>query len=226
MARSQTTTIRARQLGDLVRAEVRAMRLGPLAGGVGLTALLVGLALRHRITDPAGLVPILQIVAIALGLGFAFIFDDPSADSISSAPTSLLFRRALRVTVSAASVGAVWGAVLLAARLRAGQPIPMGIPSLYLITTLTFVVATACATGRATREGPGGIAGGPLLLLVIGLSRVLPPRFRFFEADTGHGYSTALRLAVVAVLSVAVALWASLDPGRPVRGLATLKRRR
>ena len=61
---------------------------------------------------------------------------------------------------------------------------------------------------------------------VLGLSRVLPPRFRFFEAEAGHGYSTALRLAVVAALSAAVAVWASLDPGRPVRGLATLKRRR
>ena len=226
MVRSQTTIVRARRLGDLARAEVRAMRLGPLAGSVGLTALLVGLTLRNRIIDPTGLVQTLQIVAVALGLGFAFIFDDPSADSISSVPTSLLFRRALRVTVSAASVAAVWGAVLLAARVRAGRPIPMGIPSLYLITTLTFVVATACATGRATREGPGGIAGGPLLLLVLGLSRVLPPRFRFFEAEAGHGYSTALRLAVVAALSAAVAVWASLDPGRPVRGLATLKRRR
>jgi hypothetical protein len=225
MAQPGTASVRLRQVRDLARAEVRAMRLSPLAGSIAISALVVALALRHKVTDAGVLLGPLQIVAIVLGLGFAFVFDDPAADSISSAPTSLLFRRAVRLMPSILSVAAVWGVVLLLVAARTDGSIPIGIPTLYLVASLTFVIATASATGRATREGPGGIAGGPLLLLIVGLSRVLPARFRFFEATPGQGYSVGLRLGAVALLSAAVAFWASLDPGRRVRNLGALMRR-
>jgi len=202
------------------------MHVAPLAGSTAMAFLIVGLALRHRISDPVQIRSTLQIAAIVLGLGFAFIFDDPAADSIGSAPTSLLFRRSLRFMLSALSVAAVWCVVLVSAAARVQGSIQMGVPTLYLLAGLSFVVAVACGAGQATREVPGGIAGGPLLLLMIGVSRVLPARFRFFEAEGGNGYSVSLRLAVVTVLCAAVALWTSLDPGRRTKKLGIFPRQR
>jgi hypothetical protein len=205
---------RVYQLLELWRFEARAMHLMPLAGSCALSLLILFLMLRRPVKDPARLMEPLSLVAIVLGLGFAFIFDDPARDSIAHAPTSLLLRRTLRFAVSASVVAVVWAGVLLASWLRAQQSIPIGTPTLYLVAALVFVAAVACATGQATREGPGGIAGGPILLLLIGASRVLPARFRFFEAQSNGSYSVSLRLSVVAALSVLVVVWASLDPGR------------
>jgi len=206
---------RVGQLLELWRFEAQGMRLMPLAGSSALSLLILWLMLRHPVRDPARLVEPLSLVAIVLGLGFAFIFDDPARDSIAHAPTSLLLRRALRFAVSASIVVVVWAGVLLASWLRAHRSLPIGTPTLYLVTALVFVGAVACATGQATKEGPGGIAGGPMLLLLIGASRVLPARFRFFEAQNNGAYSVSLRLSVVTALSVVVMVWASLDPGRP-----------
>ena len=206
--------IRADRLLELSRREMHAMHLMPLAAGCALSLVILGLALRHPVTDPARLMDPFGIIAISLGLGFAFIFDDPARDSIAHAPTSLLVRRAVRFAVSTGIVAVVWAIVLFASWLRA-RSIPTGTPTLYLAAALVFVGAVACATGQATREGPGGIAGGPILLLTLGVSRVLPPRFRFFEAHNNGAYSVSLRLSVVAVLSIVVMIWASLDPGRP-----------
>jgi len=201
------------------------MRFGPLGGSVVLCCLIAGLVLRHPHIKPSDLSASLELAAIVLGLGFAFIFDDPAAGFIASAPTPLLFRRAIRLVACTVLVAVVWVAVLIAIWLRTHDPIPIASPTLFLTASLTLVAAVACGAGQATKEGPGGIVGAPLLLLTVGLSRVLPPRFHFFET-AGAGYSVGLRLGVVTALCSLAALWASLDPARPVMHVSPKRRSR
>lgn len=202
------------------------MRFGPLGGSLALCWFITGLALRQPHVKPGGLSASLELAALVLGLGFAFIFDDPAAASIASAPTPLLFRRAIRLAICTVLIAVVWVTVIVAVWLRMRDPIPIASPTLFLAASLTLVAAVACGVGQATKEGPGGIIGAPLLLLTVGLSRVLPPRFHFFETAGGAGYSVGLRLGVMTALCSLVALWASLDPGRPIRHVFPTRRSR
>lgn len=205
---------RVRQARDLIAHELRAINTGPLLGGLAAACLIVGLGARRRPAAPEGLLVLLIFAGLTIALGTAFIFDDPATDSISSTPTSLLERRFLRMALTGFPIAAVWGALLVFLRLWQGPGAAFGLPTLAFAAMLMFVLAAAAYGARVVADGLGGLIAGPALLVFVGLSRILPPRFHFFDARSGAGYSVSLRLSIVIGICAVALLWASLDPGR------------
>ena len=220
-----TLETRARQTRDLVVHELRAINTVPLIASVAGAVLIVGLTGR-RAHVPAGALSAAFLVAgVSIALGAAFIFDDPATDSIRSTPTSLMFRRGVRITLTCLPIAVVWGVMLGFARLRVGPEMPLALPSLAFAAMLSFSLAAAAYGGRVVADGLGGLIGGPALLVTVGLSRTLPSRFQFFDSHSDAGYSAPLRLSVVIGICLVALLWASLDPGR-VNRLRAFKRQR
>jgi hypothetical protein len=205
----RTLSIRARQVGLLTPATLRAGQWLPVLPAGALALLAVELAAG---TPQAGLVA-LRSAAVALALGAAFLLDDPAAELLGCSPTPLWSRRLPRIGVPLPLLGLLWAAVLGRSGLAA---IPVGDLTLELAGMLTVTLALAACAGRYTGDGMGGRAGGPGLLVLVPLAW----QARMWAGLPGDPLWTLAhrRWLAAQVASAALLLWASLDPGRwPLR---------
>jgi hypothetical protein len=173
----------------------------------------------------------LRVGAVLLCLGAAFLLDDPSESVIAASPLSALSRRAIRIALSLLALAPAWGLLLLVALV--GMPEPGGVPlarvSLEAITMLFLVWTAAAAAERFVPERLGGLAAGPVLLVLLGLALAtpaLPGHLRFLpsvpqEPDWAHAHMLWLR---VLAGSSGLLLLLSRDPGGT--GVRALARRR
>ena len=195
---------RARQALLLVRPSLRtAAWLAVLPGGaLGLGVL--------SLDGPVVLE--LRLAALALCVGAAFVLDDAASETLASSPTSLLFRRLVRVALVLPPVAALW--MLLVAYAGEGADVAL---TLELAGMLAVTLAASALAAPHVPDGRGGLAAGPTLLVLMATAAlVLPDRWTLFAfgPDDRHWRDSHARWAFVLLAALAAFVYASLDPGR------------
>jgi len=192
----------------LVRGTVRAVPWGPLLGGAALSLALVHFASN----DLGSLMFRLQLAAVLLCAGAAYVVDDPAAPTLACSPTPLLGRRALRVAGAVVVAGATWCALLVDVRWAAGpggwKPAAL---TLQAGALLAAGLSMAVLASRFAPDGRGGVAGSASVVVLVLLSVALPDAWSPFSS--GDAGSTLRTVALLAGGSVAFVL-ASRDPAR------------
>src|SRR6476661_1760302 len=164
---------RASVLRAAIVPTVRATPLGPAAATclVGCTPLLI--ASGHDVISGA---LVATIVITTFGVGF--VLDDTAASTLEASPTTLLTRRALRVSLLLVVLSIGTALQLAAAREAGHDPLPIGA---WLLECAAFVAVTLVVSAAAQLllpEPAGGAAAAPtglLVLLTVGtLTRLRP----------------------------------------------------
>ena len=198
---------RARQAVVLVMPSLRAMAWLPLlpAGALALAVL--------SFDGPVLLQ--LRLAALALCVGAAFVLDDPAAETLATSPSSLPFRRLVRVALVLPLVAALWALVLWYAGTGFDAALTLELAAMLAVT----LAAAAFAIPRLA-DGRGGAAAAPSLLVLMGASTfALPDAWTLFAqgpSDPRWAGSHA-RWTVVLLAAVAGLVYASLDPARSRR---------
>ena len=152
----------------------------------------------------------LRMAAIALCIAAAFVLDDPAAQSLAASPTPLLLRRLLRTTLVLPLVAALWAIVLW----RAGESFTTAL-TFELVAMLVVTLAVAAAATALVPDGRGGLAAGPVLLIMLTAALLmLPSAWTLFARDpTDPAWQASHnRWALLLAIGVATFLAASRDP--------------
>ena len=202
-----TIRLRGRQVVLLVRPLWRATRVAPV-----FLAALAGLVIVHmgRPVGWAGTaVANLPEAGTLLCFGAAFVLDDPAANVLAAAPTTLILRRCLRVALVIPLLALVWGVLLWHAKIPSGAwSLTAGFGGMLVVT-----FAIAGLAGHLVPGGSGGLAVGPTLFVLMLAQLVLPEALRFLPLNFGrHWVDAGPRALVTAAAAAAVFVAASLDP--------------
>jgi hypothetical protein len=187
-----------------VRAVARTSSWLPLGVAGGACALIVAWP-KH---DP-GVTP-LQATAILLTGALGFALDDPAAGILAASPTSLLYRRLLRLLVLVPPATLLWG-ICVALNGTDGFEETRTVLTMFVgLTALTIAVAGIACRRRAR----AGHLVAPTVLILLFLSTVFPPRWRplpMGDIPGGLG-QVAIRWSVAAAVGAVVFLVSSRDP--------------
>jgi len=203
-----------RQAALLARPTLRSASWAPLAAGGALALVLLAL------TDRG--VTQLRLAAIVLCVGAAFVLDDAAAATVASAPTPLLVRRAVRVALAVAPLGALWALLSVIADGVASWAV-----SLELAAMLALTLAAAALAARIRGDGRGGVAAGPSLLALLAAAYLLlPSRWGLFPGGPEDPLWTPAhrRWALILLACALGGLWGSRDPGAASLGARLLRR--
>lgn len=144
------------------------------------------------------------LAAASVALGCAFLLDDPAWVTVSTSPAPLWWRRCIRIALALPVAGILW----LAAAQLAGFPRGAIGPGVLEVATMIGVTLAAAAVAvRRSGDGLGGAAAGPVLLVLVVVSLVLPPRWTLHPVVI-HQWRWVLLLGL-ALLALVVA---SRDP--------------
>lgn len=118
----------------------------------------------------------LRVAALSLGIGVAFVLDDPTEDLTGPAPVSLLARRAVRVGLTLPLATVVW---LLLLRIANGAPyMPAPLPAGAMLVEFgafaSLALGGAALGSRRLADGLGGPAGAGAVMLSSVPGMVLP----------------------------------------------------
>ncbi|MGW1724761.1 ABC transporter [Streptomyces sp. NPDC002306] len=193
------------------------------AGGLGL--LLAGIPrLLSGPADPWLCLNLLRAAALCLGLGLAFLLDDPARHTTAPVPVRRPVRSALRLALTAPVVALWWTAALLLVPGPARPPV--GAVTLEAAACGMFALAAAAARVRFTDEPrPGtGVAVGLLLGGVTVPTLLLPERWALLvSVGDKHWGDAHERWALLLALATVVAVLCTPEPLR--RGLAARRGR-
>lgn len=181
--------------------------LRPLAKVLNWYALLWSLAFAFLIVWWLGQVTTdvvlsLRLGALCLAAGMAFALDDPTEDSTSMTPVSLLIRRLVRISLTLPVVAAAW---LLLTRVANGSPATdTEVPAWpFIVELLAFsavALAAAAIGGRYLADRLGGTIGAGAALLVAAATAFLPGSLRLWDqmpGTSGYTNTTAWWWAIV-----------------------------
>ncbi|HEX4699848.1 MAG TPA: hypothetical protein VH857_10875 [Actinomycetes bacterium] len=187
------------------------MRWTPLL----LSGVLVGLLLwwHHDSTTAGPGVEVLQTCGLVLGVGTAFLLDDPARATTAAVPLPLSWRTALPVLVGLVLVGTLWAGVLAWAAATSATGLPWAELSLQALAWTILVLAVAASArrlGDLDEPGPGAAAATAVIALLI---HQLPGRFSL----TGDPAATATVIRWAALLAVGTLglVLAGRDPAAP-----------
>lgn len=185
-----------------------------VCGGFGL--LLAGIPrLQSGPPDPWLCVNLLRGAALMLGVGLAFLLDDPARHTTATVPVRRPLRSALRMALVAPGAALWWTLALLLVPGRARPP--AGALTLEAAAIAVTALAVASAAVRFTeRTEPGtAVAAGLLVTAMTVPTVLLPERWALLVAvHDPHWAAAHERWAVV--LTAAVVLCALCCP-EPVR---------
>lgn len=213
--------IRLRQLPQLGRPYVGALRWQPSVGAAALAAMLLAWQF-DDLGEPGSGILVLRGVAALLALGAVFLLDDAAAGVLASSPTSLAWRRSSRLVAGALLVGVPWAGALVVA---SGQTavLPLRALSLEFAALLVVALGVAAALARwADADEPGLLAAPVVVGVILGLLR-LPERWALVVGpgpawDPAH-QRWALLLGAAAIIALHCTRDpASAHPGRPGGG--------
>ena len=197
-----------------VRAELGAVRWGPVAGGLAAAA---GLAVLDLTIWPGG--PgsqLLWLVAGLLGGSVAVALDDPAATLTRAVPTRAWWRTAIRLLVAVGALAA-WSAYV--ARVADAVSVP-GAPvswlALVLIGTALVLAAAgpAAALGRCGAGEPGSVVASMAVVFVLGLM-ILPLPRDLAAYDVSERWTDATASwTVLGAPGRLHSLWGAADPWR------------
>jgi hypothetical protein len=192
------------------------MRWIPLVASGPIAFWIIYLGLHDdRPADPVQL-PLAGAVLCATA---AFLLEDDAARTIASLPTPLVVRRGIRVALAVPVAWALWTGLAWYANDLAGAT------ALEFAGMLAFTMALATIGAAILGEERGGLFASPTLLVLLGASAALPPRWQPFPIrPVGTWFDIYGRWGVVLVVSVVVFLIVSTDPARrrPVRRIVNV----
>jgi hypothetical protein len=151
----------------------------------------------------------LRLGALCLAVGIAFVLDDPTEDSTSMTPVSLLMRRLVRISLTLPIAFAAW---LLLGRVANGSPaadaeIPAWPFTLELLAFTAVALAGAAIGSRYMGDRLGGTTGAGAALLVAAGAAFLPGKLRLWNQMPGTPeYKATTRWWWAIVLAGALAL--------------------
>lgn len=175
--------------------------LRPLVKALNWYALLWSLAFAFVIVWWLGQVTTdvvlsLRLGALCLAAGMAFALDDPTEDSTSMTPVSLLIRRLVRISLTLPVVAAAW---LLLGRVANGSlatdtEVPAW-PFIFELLAFSAVALAGAAIGsRHLADRLGGTTGAGAALLVAAAAAFLPGRLRLWDQMPGtSGYANTTK---------------------------------
>jgi fluoroquinolone transport system permease protein len=184
-----------------VQVATARLLLRPLAKALNWYAILWSLVLALLIVWWLGQVTTdvvlsLRLGALCLAAGMAFVLDDPTEESTSMTPVSLLIRRLVRISLTLPVAAAAW---LLLGRVANGSPaatteVPAWPFMLELLAFSAVALAGAAIGSRHLGDRLGGTAGAGAPLLVAAAAAFLPGRLRLWDQMPGtSGYAGMAR---------------------------------
>ena len=204
----------------------------PLSRAVNWSALLASFAIAFLIVwwlgqDSAAMGDVvlsLRLGALSLAAGMAFVLDDPTEESTSMTPVSLLVRRAIRISLTLPGVAAAW---LLLIRVANGAPaataeIPAWPFTLELLAFSAVALAGAAIGSRHLADRPGGTIGAGAALLVAVGAAFLPGKLQLWDqmpGTSGYANTTKWWWGIV-VAGGLVLIQYSRVGARPLRSMA------
>ena len=207
-----------RQVVALARPLGSAIRWRPGVAAWGLIALLLVLK-DEALDDPGSALLLLRAVAVIAVLGAAFVLDDEAAPTLEASPSTLAWRRSLRVVTAAVLVAVPWVAAW--GRVGAhGTDAPWAGLTLELVVLLTLALATAAAVTRWSGSTYPGVATTTNTAGVVLGAFQLPPRVALYGFP-GPGWDAAhARWWGLLAVATLLLLWCGRDPAarRLLRG--------
>lgn len=198
----------------VLRAELHAVRWGPVAGGLAASAGLAALDLTIWPGGPGS--QLLWLVAGLLGGSMAIALDDPTATITDAAPTPRWWRATIRLLVGAGAL-AGWGAYVALVADEVSVPgAPVSWLALVLIGTALVLVAAgaAAALGRSRSGEPGSVVASMTVVSVLGLM-ILPLPRDIAAYDVSERWTNATALwTVLGTIGAAALAWGVADPWR------------
>ncbi len=191
-----------------VRAELGAIRWGPVAGTGAAAVTLALLDLSMWRGGPGSLLTWLSAALAATAAALAL--DQPAAAVTDAAPYPFRRRLAARLLVAAVA-GACWAGY--AGLVVSGQPSGVSV-SWGAVTTAGFGLlllapALAVLLGGPDNREPGSLAGSLVVLVVVGLMTIpLPRELDPFDVSAIDADATLVWSAVI-LLSASVLTWAA-----------------
>ncbi len=196
---------RARQLVAMMRALPEITSWQPSAATMAVSAALLVTA--H---SPSAAQSRIRFGAALVAASLALVVDDPAAATLAADPTTLRWRRGVRVLVAVGALALWWlvASVLADARTGSGRPpIAVGLESA-AVMAVGLGVAAMAASRVADGAGPAGSAAA---LALFGAS-FLPSQWWIpLAPDPSTGQGPA-RIAWVSAVAVVVLFAASIDP--------------
>lgn len=192
---------------DHLRHLVRAVAWQPVLAGGAVAVALAYDGFRSGTEQ--------TLAAAALAAGYGFVIDDGAWLTVATSPAPLWWRRAVRIALVLPLVVVMWMIVVIVEVAGgAGAPVTAGV--LEVVALVVVALAAAAVAARHSGDGLGGAAAGPVLLAMVAISVVLPPRWDLYPV-VAHQWRWVLLLAA-ALLTLLVA---SRDPGsrRPLHRL-------
>jgi hypothetical protein len=188
--------------------------LRPVAKALNWYALLWSLAFAFVIVWWLGqvmtdVVLSLRLAGLCLAAGMAFALDDPTEDSTSMTPVSLLIRRLVRISLTLPVVATAW---LLLGRVANGSPaadteVPAWPLTLELLAFSAVALAGAAIGSRHLADRLGGTVGAGAALLVAAAAAFLPGKLRLWDQMPGSsGYAGTARWWWAIVLAAGLGL--------------------
>lgn len=168
---------------SLLRPVWRTLPWTALAAAGGLGLLLVGLPrLLSDAPDPWLCLSLLRAAALCLGLGLAFLLDDPARHTTAPVPVRRPVRSGLRLALAAPVTALWWTAALLLIPGEARPPV--GAVTLEAAACAALALAAAAAAVRFTDEARPGtaVAAGLLAGALTVPTLLLPERWTLLAA--------------------------------------------
>lgn len=214
--------MRLSQFGPLLERKARLVRWKPTLG-----AAAVGFFILYQSSDAwatgsmSTIIP-MRMAALVLCLGAVFLLDDPAAVTVASVPAPLMYRRSLRLVLVVPLVAAAWAGLLVYVLVHTKSLIHRDMAGLLPIWGLTLEMvammmaglAIAALANRWVADGLGGVAAGPVLVVLLGAAMFLPHRWTLFPGSMDDPQWTAahVRWAVIAVFATLLFAHFSRDP--------------
>jgi hypothetical protein len=212
----------------LIQPTIRGMPWVPLAvAGViaPLTTNFMAGASMHGLSDRFNA---LRIAGTAMAVAIGFVLDDPAREGTQHQPVPLLLRRAVRVGLALPVTAAIWLLCLwlafrtwppVSADMASVQPaadLPLAALTLEFAGLLAAALALSAAATPFVPEAMGGVAAGPILILLVLIGAVLSTVVPLFVGDPTEPGWQAAHKAWWVILATGLGAFAlvSRDPGR------------
>lgn len=209
-----------RQVVALARPLRAAIRWQP---GVVAWALVAALLVikAEVLADPGSALMLVRAAGVIAVLGAAFVLDDEAAATLEASPSTLAWRRGLRVGAAIALVSVPWTAAVWRVDAH-GTELPIGGLTLELGTLLALALAAAAAVTRWSGATDPGVATTPVVFVVVLGAFQLPPRLALYGAP-GPGWDAAhARWWTLLAATALLLLWLSRDPAARSRAPSRL----
>ena len=165
---------------------------------------------RQQGSGTGDIVLALRFAAICLAGGLAFALDDPSEDTTSMTPVSVLLRRAVKLALAAPLPVLVWALLVgYASGSPGSDPIPLWPFIIEMVAAAAVALGAAAVGSRYLADRMGGVVGAVVPLLMASVVAFTPGAARLWNLTPGvSGYAAAARWwALVTVMALGTFVW-------------------